>query len=124
MENPELILKALTHLSKHSLQFAMDDFGTGYSSLSYLKKMPVDYLKIDRSFVSDIGTSLDSEAIIKSMLQLGRVLNLAVIAEGVETKEELAFLKKHGCELIQGYYFHKPMSPDKISQLLQTKKSS
>ncbi|MGZ8290613.1 MAG: bifunctional diguanylate cyclase/phosphodiesterase [Telluria sp.] len=100
---------------------AIDDFGTGYSSLAYLKQMPVQTLKIDRSFIKDISTDINDEAITIAIIQLGKSLNLSVIAEGVETAEQAAFLLRHGCNLAQGYFYSKPVMPDVLLEAWSTK---
>jgi EAL domain-containing protein (putative c-di-GMP-specific phosphodiesterase class I) len=96
----------------------IDDFGTGYSSLSYLKQMKVDKLKIDQSFIRDICDDADDLAIVHAIIQLGKTLQLRVIAEGVETAEQIAILKQYGCDEVQGYFCGRPQSPEELSKLL------
>ncbi|NDQ55533.1 MAG: EAL domain-containing protein [Acidipila sp.] len=116
-ESTESILKALR---ANGVQLAIDDFGTGYSSLSYLRKFPVDALKIDQSFVRQITTSPDDTTIVTAVVSMGRSLELRVVAEGVETAQELAFLQSLQCDQAQGYYFSRPVLPHKFARLLQT----
>ncbi len=119
MRNAEEAVSMLNELHALGIGLAIDDFGTGYSSLSYLKRFPVDRLKIDRSFVSDIGESSDDETITSAIIALAHSLNLQVIAEGVETSTQLDFLKERACDEMQGYFFAKPMPHDAIPGMLQ-----
>jgi len=114
IQQPEVTVDKLTYLQNKGITLAMDDFGTGYSSLSYLKKLPVDKLKIDRSFVKDIGLDKSDESIIKATLAMCQSLGLQVVAEGVETREQLDFLLRHRCSTIQGYFFSKPLPADEL----------
>lgn len=116
MENNEFSLKMLQDIKFMGFSIAIDDFGTGYSSLAYLSQFPIDVLKIDLSFVQKIGKSRQDEIIIETIINLGHSLNLKVLAEGVETEEQLEFLKAKGCDYIQGYYLGKPMSPSEITE--------
>jgi EAL domain-containing protein (putative c-di-GMP-specific phosphodiesterase class I) len=116
-ESTESILHALR---AKGVQLAVDDFGTGYSSLSYLRKFPINALKIDQSFVRQISTTPDETTIVTAVISMGRSLNLRVIAEGVETEEELAFLQAHQCDEAQGYYFSRPVLPERFAALLKT----
>lgn len=104
-------IELLKSLKKLGVRISIDDFGTGYSSLNHLKKLPLDKLKIDRTFVSDIPGDPDSETIIKTIIKMSKDLGLEVTAEGVETEEQLEFLKAENCPQFQGYYFDKPLSP-------------
>jgi diguanylate cyclase (GGDEF)-like protein/PAS domain S-box-containing protein len=109
LQNTEAAMTTLRQLKDLGVQIAMDDFGTGYSSLSYLQKFPFDKIKIDRSFVSALETRTDADAIVRAVVGLGHSLGIQTCAEGVETVEQLAFLKREGCDEVQGYYFGKPM---------------
>jgi EAL domain-containing protein (putative c-di-GMP-specific phosphodiesterase class I) len=116
----------LNALKTLGLRISVDDFGTGYSSLSYLKRFPVDALKIDQSFVRDVVHDTDSAAIVKAVISLAHILNLRVIAEGVETEAQCEFLRENGCDEVQGYYFGRPMSVQDFGKvlLLDSQKSS
>jgi diguanylate cyclase (GGDEF)-like protein/PAS domain S-box-containing protein len=116
-ESTESILKTLR---ARGVQVAVDDFGTGYSSLSYLRKFPIDALKIDQSFVRQITTAPDETTIVTAVISMGRSLKLRVVAEGVETQEELAFLQAHQCDEAQGYFFSRPLPPEQFARLLAT----
>lgn len=116
-ESTESILK---NLRARGVQVAVDDFGTGYSSLSYLRKFPIDALKIDQSFVRQITTAPGETTIVTAVISMGRSLKLRVVAEGVETHAELAFLQDHQCDEAQGYYFSQPVLPQEFARLLET----
>lgn len=119
MKNPELTLKTLHELKSMGIHIAIDDFGTGYSSLSYLKKFPIDTLKIDRSFVSDIQVDTNDAAIVLAIIALAKTLKLKVIAEGVELNEQAEYLLKHGCHSVQGYLFSPPIPSQNFENLLR-----
>ncbi|MGO2372219.1 MAG: EAL domain-containing protein [Pseudoalteromonas prydzensis] len=118
MHDSSQALASMSKLKTLGCRLYMDDFGTGYASLTYLKRFPIDVLKIDRSFVTDIGIDSDDEAIIQSTLALAKSLGKECVAEGVETKQQLAFLRNLGCNLFQGYLFSKPIPGDDVSALL------
>jgi len=109
LENIEEVIGKMTELKAHGLRFSLDDFGTGYSSLAYLKRLPLDQLKIDRSFIRDILTDESSAAIAQTIVSLSRAMGLPVIAEGVETEEQREFLTRIGCHCFQGYLFSRPL---------------
>jgi predicted signal transduction protein with EAL and GGDEF domain len=109
----------LHDLKQIGIQLALDDFGTGYSSLSHLKRFPIDTLKIDRSFVHSIATNSDDASIVCAVISMGKNLHIRVVAEGVETLEQLAFLRNHSCPFGQGYYFSHPLTGRECSNLLR-----
>src|SRR6056297_3384480 len=100
-------------------RIAFDDFGTGYSSLSYLTKLPVDILKIDKSFVQSINESKENMDLIKAIVTIANKRNLVVVFEGVEIKEQLMFILRLGCRYVQGYYYYKPMEIEGIHQIIK-----
>ncbi len=112
-------LQTIKRLQQLGVKFSIDDFGTGYSSLSYLKQLKVDKLKIDQSFVRDIGSDADDLGIVRAIIQLGKTLQLTVIAEGVETAEQLDILKLYGCDEVQGYYHSAPKPPLQLEAFLK-----
>jgi diguanylate cyclase (GGDEF)-like protein/PAS domain S-box-containing protein len=119
MQNVDLTFKQLTELRRSGITIAIDDFGIGHSSLSYLKRFPIDALKIDRNFVEDLPERMEDAAIVRSVIELAAGLNLRVVAEGVETKPQLDFLKKHDCREVQGFYFGFPVPASEFQQLLE-----
>jgi diguanylate cyclase (GGDEF)-like protein len=118
MENTESAIAFLERLRSSGVRISLDDFGTGYSSLSQLKNLPIDHVKIDRSFISDIKAGGDDAVVTLAMVNLARNLRLKVVAEGVETAEQLTFLRSIGCDEYQGFYFSKPISEEDLQHLL------
>jgi diguanylate cyclase len=123
MENAPRTISLLTEIKALGVALAIDDFGTGYSSLSYLQRFPLDHLKVDQSFVHAIGRGIGAGAIINATLSMARALELQVTAEGVETSDQLAFLREHGCHRAQGFFFGRPLTPGALAALLAATRS-
>jgi sensor c-di-GMP phosphodiesterase-like protein len=104
----------MNRLKNLGIRFSMDDFGTGYSSLSYLNRLPLEEIKIDRAFIAALGHEEEGRTMVVTILNMAAALKLKIVAEGVETAEQLDFLMRHGCQLFQGYYFAKPLSKDQF----------
>ena len=115
MTNPDESVRVLTELTDAGVQASIDDFGTGYSSLLYLKRLPACELKIDRAFVRELNSDGDDATIVSAIIALAKTLNLKVVAEGVETTEQQAFLTELGCNTLQGYLLGRPVTPEVIS---------
>jgi len=123
MGDPDKAVAALHRLKDIGVSISLDDFGTGYSSLGYLKRFPIDTLKIDKSFVDDVTTSANDAAIALSVISLAHNLNMQVIAEGVETREQVQFLTERGCDEMQGYFFSRPVSAGEFTELLRERRN-
>lgn len=121
MQSVEESVLILHELKRHGIKISIDDFGTGYSSLSVLGQLPLDYLKIDRSFTKELTSAASSASIVKLIIDIGHSMNLQVICEGIEKGQEVEALLQFGCEFGQGYYFHRPSPPDDIEKLLDLK---
>jgi EAL domain-containing protein (putative c-di-GMP-specific phosphodiesterase class I) len=119
MQDVEQAVATMTELQGLGVHLSIDDFGTGYSSLSALKNFPVARLKIDKSFISDLPTNENDKAVAGAVISLGQKLNLRVIAEGVETDDQVAFLRENNCDEMQGYHFSKPVTVEAIEELLK-----
>ncbi len=119
MHSVDEVIVTLEELKALGVQLTVDDFGIGYSSLNYLKRFPVHRLKIDRSFVQDIGTDADDTAIAQAIIALGHSLQLRVLAEGLESSAQLAFLRSAGCDEAQGHYLSKPVPAKEFELLLK-----
>jgi len=118
IQNLEHMIEVLTNIKKMGVRLAIDDFGTGYSSLAQLKHFPIDTLKIDRSFIHNLPEDSENQAITEAVIAMAKTLNLTVVAEGVETQEQEGFLRNLICDEMQGFYFSKPVAPDKFADLL------
>ncbi len=119
VDNIQQSISIMQQLHSMGIVLSVDDFGTGYSSLNYLKRFPIHTLKIDQSFVRDLVVDSDDAAIVDAIISLAHSLNLSVIAEGVETQEQLNYLQTKGCDEVQGYYFSRPLPANFFTQLLQ-----
>ncbi len=117
-EQSEKVLAWLRMIRDIGIGLSIDDFGTGYSSFSYLRRLPIDVVKIDRSFISELDANAGDAALVKAMISMSRILKMAVVAEGVETREQLSFLQSVDCDLLQGYYFSHPLPADAFSAFL------
>jgi EAL domain-containing protein (putative c-di-GMP-specific phosphodiesterase class I) len=124
MADPARALQTITGLRVMGIRIAIDDFGTGYSSLAYLKRLPVDELKIDRSFVRDLATDDDDLAIVRSTISLGHDLGLTIVAEGIEDTGTSDLLRRLGCDIAQGYFIGRPMSATALVASLGTSQTS
>jgi EAL domain-containing protein (putative c-di-GMP-specific phosphodiesterase class I) len=122
MANTDTTVKTLQNLRKLGVGISIDDFGTGYSSLAYLRRFPVDKLKIDMAFIRGITTNADDAAIVLAIIRMAQTLKLEVIAEGVESAEQLVYLRSHNCDQIQGYYFARPLPVPELEKLLLEKR--
>jgi EAL domain-containing protein (putative c-di-GMP-specific phosphodiesterase class I) len=118
LDEPDTVSETIKGIARHGVRFALDDFGTGYSSLAYLTRLPIDGLKVDRSFVDELGSSARSTAITTAIVRMAQALSIEVVAEGVETECQLNTVRDLGCELAQGFYFHRPLQASEISRLL------
>jgi diguanylate cyclase (GGDEF)-like protein len=120
MENLEVLLKNINELTKIGIRFEIDDFGTGYSSLAYLKKLPIYALKIDRAFIKDLPEDEEDVSISRAIISMGHSLGKKIVAEGVEKKEQVEFLKSNGCDYIQGFYYSKPLPQEEFIKYLKS----
>jgi EAL domain-containing protein (putative c-di-GMP-specific phosphodiesterase class I) len=118
MDNIDDAVEKLKEMKEIGIRLALDDFGTGHSSLARLRELPVDHLKIDQSFVRQLGSEQADEAICRSIIDLGHNLNMHIVAEGVETLLQQEWLRAHHCDEIQGYFYARPMPPEAFAQLL------
>ncbi len=118
LQDKQSTVKTLQALKALGVRLSIDDFGTGYSSLGYLKRFPIDTLKIDQTFVRDLTTSADAKAIVKAIIGMAQALKLKVIAEGVETEEQILSLREEGCEECQGFAYSRPLPVDEIADLM------
>jgi diguanylate cyclase (GGDEF)-like protein len=123
MDNPQQAVQIMHELKQLGLSLSLDDFGTGYSSLNYLRRFPVDNLKIDRSFIRDVATDTSGASVVTSIIQIAHNLGLGAVAEGVETRDQLDFLRRCGCDQLQGYLFSKPLAAEDFAAFLREGRS-
>ena len=123
MHDAEQSIEIMRQLSALGVRISVDDFGTGYSSLSYLRRLPLDKLKIDRAFIRDVVTNREDAAIVRAIVALAHNLRLKVIAEGVETPDQLAFLRELGCDQYQGYHYSVPVPNSVLVEMLRERQS-
>ncbi len=123
MIDPESAVEILRDIKSYGISLSVDDFGTGYSSLAYLKRFPLDALKIDRAFIKDITSNHEDAAITRAVIVLAHELGLNVIAEGVETVDQLELLVKYGCDQMQGYLFSKPVISEECAAMIKSSRS-
>jgi EAL domain-containing protein (putative c-di-GMP-specific phosphodiesterase class I) len=121
MRDPQLTAKQLHRIKELGVRIAIDDFGTGYSSLAYLRQFPADALKIDRSFIGEVATSRESDALIHTLVQLGKTLDIETLAEGIEDESQLQALQREDCDSGQGFWFSRPLEPDALEPFLRSK---
>ncbi|MGE5716498.1 MAG: EAL domain-containing protein, partial [Acidobacteriota bacterium] len=121
MQNLEESARVLRQLKDLGARVSLDDFGTGYSSLSLLKRLPIDRIKIDQSFVHNVTRDPEDAAIVAAVIAMAHRLNLVVVAEGVETREQLEYLREQGCDRIQGYVFSRALDPSELENLLRSR---
>jgi diguanylate cyclase (GGDEF)-like protein/PAS domain S-box-containing protein len=121
MQNPDRAARILAAIKGLGARLAIDDFGTGYSSLAQIKRYPIDTLKVDRSFIRELPEDAEDKAITEAIIAMGKTLSLTIVAEGVETREQEQFLREHGCDQMQGYYYSRPLPADQFAALLDTR---
>jgi len=119
MQNPVAAARRLAAIKQMGVRLAIDDFGVGYLSLAQIKRFPIDTLKVDRSFIRDLGKNAEQRSITEAIIAMGKTLSLTVVAEGVETSEQQAFLREHACDAMQGYYFSKPVTQGEFTAFLR-----
>jgi EAL domain-containing protein (putative c-di-GMP-specific phosphodiesterase class I) len=117
-EDIEKVVNIMEEIKQLGIRFSMDDFGTGYSSLSYLKRLPIDEIKIDRSFISELNKEKDDRVMVRSILNMAKQFDLSVVAEGVEDGEQFSFLQDNQCDIYQGFYFSQPLSDEEFQAFI------